>query len=229
MENPTEEGDTSEAEVSREDGTTNGDTTVTSEVGRAAPDSEDENFPSVLLPNCQRRKTIQCIQSETEESSDELEYFPDPPYVCPTTAGTQVDEIPSTDPSQGSITTADDAAHELTPSSPAASVQVPAVAAPSAAIEVPAKRTRSALTLLNVGGCDGCGKQITEAEKGDKLKVIECSKKGCEMRWVSSISSIFDLYLSQVQFHRACTDGLEGDVPKNWACDLCRAPKRRRG
>ncbi|KAJ7886389.1 hypothetical protein B0H14DRAFT_3730623 [Mycena olivaceomarginata] len=191
IENPTEEGDTSEAEVSREDGTTNGDTTVTSEVGRATPDSEDENFPSVLLPNRQRRKTIQCIQSDTEESSDELEYFLDPPYVCPTAAGTQIDEIPSTDPSQGSITTADDAAHEPTPSSPAC----------------------NALTLLNVGGCDGCGKLITEAEKGDKLKVIECSKKGCETRW----------------FHRACTDGLEGDVPKNWACDLCRAPKRRRG
>ncbi|KAJ7758774.1 hypothetical protein B0H14DRAFT_3166040 [Mycena olivaceomarginata] len=86
-----------------------------------------------------------------------------------------------------------------------------ALPAPSA-LEVPAKRTHGALTLLNVGGCDGCAKPITEAEKGDMSKVTECSKKGCETRW----------------FHRECTDGLKEKLPKNWACDLCCNAKRRR-
>jgi hypothetical protein len=92
------------------------------------------------------------------------------------------------------------------------------------ALEVPAKRTRGALTLLNVGGCDGCGKLIMEAEKGNTSKVTECSKKGCKKHWVCSINSYkFNLHLkNELQFHRECTDGLQEKLPKNWACDLCK-------
>jgi hypothetical protein len=81
---------------------------------------------------------------------------------------------------------------------------------------------------LNVGGYDGCGKLITEAEKGDTSKVVECSEKGCKTRWVHSINSYkFNLNLTnELQFHRECTDGLEEKLPKNWACDLCHTAKQ---
>jgi hypothetical protein len=45
--------------------------------------------------------------------------------------------------------------------------------------------TASAPKLLNLGGCDNCGKVYSEAEKVDKSVVTECSEKDCETRWVS--------------------------------------------
>jgi hypothetical protein len=48
------------------------------------------------------------------------------------------------------------------------------------------KRTRRmASKLLNLGGCDNCGKVYSEAKKVDKSVVTECSKKDCEKCWVS--------------------------------------------
>ncbi|KAJ7855716.1 hypothetical protein B0H14DRAFT_2579185 [Mycena olivaceomarginata] len=77
------------------------------------------------------------------------------------------------------------------------------------------KRTRRmAGKLLNLGGCDNCGKVYSEAEKVYKSVVTECSKKDCETRW----------------FHVPCMD--EGVLPKNSICETCRGgkrgPKRRR-
>jgi hypothetical protein len=58
-----------------------------------------------------------------------------------------------------------------------------------------AKRVRRTTKLLNIGGCDTCGEMISEVEKGDRSLVAECTKKGCETRWVSPSSSPF-LHLS---------------------------------
>jgi hypothetical protein len=55
----------------------------------------------------------------------------------------------------------------------------------------PSKRTRTAVKLLNIGGCDICGKTIAEAEKSDRTLVAECSKRGCETRWVGYLRSFY--------------------------------------
>ncbi len=73
-----------------------------------------------------------------------------------------------------------------------------------------------------------CCDSIIDEEAKRRSDVVECSRKGCETRWVCGLSCLCSaIELNSIQFHAKCV-GLDIHRPQNWVCDDCKRSKRLR-
>ncbi|KAF7369372.1 hypothetical protein MVEN_00265800 [Mycena venus] len=165
----------------------------------AAVSDDDDDMPPPSLLLQRRRAVHRRIESEDETEDDHHQPLPRDASDLGTAQadGLQDEDIGTP------LTTPQEIEQELAEIGKEPTVNVPIEAHNSSeptlqTVEeqtVPAKRTRRAAKLLNLGGCDTCQQRITDAEKNDRSLVAECSKKGCETRWVGYTVSL-RLYLT---------------------------------